>query len=81
MRRLLAAAGLCALASAAGLKESKYYDRPALLLSNNVLELTVLPLGGSIASIVLSQDAEKTDDDEVHSGSSLVRLFTRTIRC
>ena len=37
----------------------RFYDRPSLILDNGKIELTVLPLGGSLASIVLKDDAEK----------------------
>jgi hypothetical protein len=37
----------------------KFHDRPALILDNGVLELSVLPMGGSLASVVLKDDAER----------------------
>jgi hypothetical protein len=39
--------------------EGSFEGRPAVVLSNNKLELTVLKLGGSFASIVLRDDPEK----------------------
>ena len=43
------------------LRHEDFRGRPALVLSNDVLEVTVLPLGGAIASIVLKNDREKTN--------------------
>lgn len=38
---------------------ASYEDRAAIVVSNDKIELTVLPLGGPLASIVLRDDAEK----------------------
>ena len=43
------------------LRHEDFQGRAALVLSNDVLEVTVLPFGGAIASIVLKDDAEKTN--------------------
>ena len=43
------------------LRHEDFQGRPALVLSNDVLEVTVLPFGGAIASIVLKDDPEKTN--------------------
>jgi hypothetical protein len=39
--------------------QTNFRDRPALLLANDLVELTVLPRGGAFAGIVLKDDAEK----------------------
>ncbi len=44
------------------LREASHYDRPSLVLSNDKIELTVLPMGGSLARIVLKDDLK--DDPE-----------------
>jgi hypothetical protein len=41
------------------LPQTTFRDRPALLLTNDRVELTVLPMGGAFAAIVLKDDAEK----------------------
>lgn len=42
-------------------KKADFRGRPALVLSNDVLELTVLPLGGAFARILLKDDPEKNN--------------------
>ena len=41
------------------LRHEDFEGRSALVLSNDVLEVTVLPFGGAIASVVLKDDAER----------------------
>ena len=41
------------------LRHEDFQGRPALVLSNDVLEVTVLPFGGAIASVVLKDNAER----------------------
>jgi hypothetical protein len=64
--RFLTTAFLClpvaALAQTSGadfLKRSRFEDIPALVLSNNKLELTVLSSGGALANLVLRDDPAK----------------------
>jgi hypothetical protein len=62
--RLLPATFLClagaAFAQAPGfLKESSFEELPALLLSNDKIELTVLSSGGALANLILRDDPEK----------------------
>ena len=41
------------------LREEDYYGYPALILSNDVIELTVLEMGGGLARLVLKDDPKK----------------------
>src|SRR5438270_2532939 len=41
------------------LHKSSFEDRPALVMSNDKLELTILTTGGSLANLVLTDDPEK----------------------
>ena len=41
------------------LRNADYYGRPALVLSSDVLELTILRGGGALASVVLKGDPER----------------------
>jgi len=41
------------------LRHEDFQGRPALVLSNDIIEVTVLPFGGAIASIVLKDDGGK----------------------
>lgn len=52
----------------AQLKEAKYQGRSAWILSNGAIELTLLSLGGSMASIVLQDDSRKINPlwDSLH---------------
>ncbi len=43
------------------LQEQDFQGRPALVLSNDILELTVLPHGGALACLVLKNDPEKVN--------------------
>ena len=69
LRFLLLAISVCLTSPVRGadgassdfLRHEDFRGRPALVLSNDVLEVTVLPFGGAIASIVLKDDREKTN--------------------
>jgi hypothetical protein len=41
------------------LRKSSFEDRPAVVMSNDKLELTILTTGGSLANLVLTADPEK----------------------
>jgi hypothetical protein len=41
------------------LRKSTFEERPALVISNNKLELTILTTGGSLANLLLADDPEK----------------------
>jgi hypothetical protein len=58
---LLLGNGLVAAQSgaAAGIRQAEFRTLPALVLSNGRLELTVLPEGGAMTSVVLADDPEK----------------------
>ena len=56
---VLGAAGSEAVPVSEPIREVNYRGRPALILSNDVLELTVLEMGGSLARLVLKNDPEK----------------------
>ncbi len=43
------------------LREINYHGRPALVLSNDVIELTVLERGGALVGLVLKDDPQKTN--------------------
>lgn len=43
------------------LADGDFHGQPALVLSNDKLELKVLPFGGAMASLVLKEDASKTN--------------------
>ena len=58
---LIGRAGAADDGSGEFLRHEDFQGRPALVLSNDVLEVTVLPFGGAIASIVLKDDPEKTN--------------------
>ena len=58
---LIGRAGTADDGSGEFLRHEDFRGRPALVLSNDVLKVTVLPLGGAIASIVLKDDREKTN--------------------
>ena len=49
----------CFTATALGQQNTVFEDRPALVLSNGTIELTVLNEGGAMAQIVLAADKEK----------------------
>jgi hypothetical protein len=56
----LLAVGCTAFAQdAASLRNSTFEDRPAVVMSNDKLELTILTTGGSLANLVLTGDPEK----------------------
>src|SRR6266436_9658757 len=65
--RFLPTAALCCLAGAAlaqtpdssFLKKSSFEEVPALLLSNDKIELTVLATGGALANLILRDDPDK----------------------
>jgi hypothetical protein len=54
-----AVAALFAVPPQEAVPQTNFRDRPALVLANDLVELTVLPMGGSFASIVLKGDPEK----------------------
>ena len=55
----LATLSVSAESSGEHLRKGYFQGRPALILSNDVLELTVLPDGGGLASVTLRDDPEK----------------------
>jgi len=55
----LAGAALAQTPESGFLKNSSFEDVPALLLSNDKIELTVLTNGGALANLILRDDAEK----------------------
>ena len=55
----LAGASLAQDSSADFLKRSRFEEIPALVLSNNKLELTVLSSGGALANLILRDDPDK----------------------
>src|SRR5690348_4728160 len=64
--RFLITAFLCVAGAALGqtsgagfLKRSTFEQIPALVLSNDKLELTVLSTGGALANLILRDDPEK----------------------
>jgi len=62
MNRVMQVAGVLAVAFVVALAaqdKSVWEDRPALLLSNDKIELTVLPEGGAMAQLLLKEDKEK----------------------
>ena len=56
---LLFCCATAALAQSPAYRDSSFEGRPALLLANGKLELTVLVQGSSLASVVLADDASK----------------------
>ena len=60
--RSVAIPSLCFAVSALAqgpVRQAAFEDRPALVLANDKLELTVFPHGGALASVVLLDDPEK----------------------
>src|SRR6266849_6807096 len=55
----LAGAALAQTPDSAFLKNSSFEEVPALLLSNDKIELTVLTNGGALANLILRDDPEK----------------------
>src|SRR5260370_31496359 len=55
----LAGAVLAQTSESGFLKNSSFEDVPALLLSNDKIELTVLTNGGALANLILRDDSEK----------------------
>src|SRR5712692_8425538 len=55
----LAGAALAQTPDSGFLKNSSFEDFPALLLSNDKIELTVLTNGGALANLILRDDPEK----------------------
>src|SRR5205809_7165281 len=55
----LAGAALAQTPESGFLKNSSFEDVPALLLSNDKIELTVLTSGGALANLILRDDPEK----------------------
>ena len=51
---------LPALSAAEPVRDGEFHGRPALVLSNDKLELSVLPLGGAMVQLLLHDDAGKT---------------------
>ena len=43
------------------IREGDYQGKPALILSNDAIELTVLPMGGAFAAVTLRDDAESVN--------------------
>lgn len=60
MRRI-AAVCICLTATAVAQEKIAFEERPALLLSNDKIQLTVVPEGGAMAQIVLVDDQERTN--------------------
>ena len=58
---LLAVAPLPAQSANKAVREGDFHGKPALILSNGVIELTVLPMGASFAAVTLSDDSESVN--------------------
>jgi hypothetical protein len=56
---LLAFAWTASAQNAEFLRKTTFEDRPALVMSNDKMELTILTTGGSMANLVLAEDPEK----------------------
>src|SRR5436190_24120800 len=56
---LLALAWTAFAQNAETLRKTTFEERPALIMSNDKMELTILTTGGSLANLVLADDPEK----------------------
>ena len=55
----LEAGSLCPASTLEQIRQEDYRGRPALILSNDVLDLTVLEMGGALARLVLKNDPQE----------------------